>query len=208
MTCRRLHANPGARYPGRVIDVTWDPERPAAEQLGGLETHLTTPGLVVLRFPPGSAGESLSWGAVEPLTRSRAVTVAEVRGKLSSPALDVALCCDLVCARPAAILDLPPGSRVPPAAVIWAAGRAGPAALARVLLDPQSVLPADAFRLGLVHELLNDDEPLTAARDLIRSQGSTGPRRALELATFRFLFAVGDPREGARAFVEHREPRF
>jgi enoyl-CoA hydratase/carnithine racemase len=38
------------------------------------------------------------------------------------------------------------------------------------------------------------------------ARGSAG--LALELATFRLLFAAGDPEEGARAFLEKRDPRF
>jgi 1,4-dihydroxy-2-naphthoyl-CoA synthase len=38
------------------------------------------------------------------------------------------------------------------------------------------------------------------------AHGSAG--LALELASFRLLFAVGDPKEGARAFLEKRQPDF
>ena len=42
----------------------------------------------------------------------------------------------------------------------------------------------------------------------MRSRADGGAGRALELATFRLLFAAGDPEEGARAFLERRSPRF
>jgi enoyl-CoA hydratase/carnithine racemase len=61
------------------------------------------------------------------------VTVAEVAGELASPALDVALCSDLIYLR---------------------------------------------------------------------------PRANLRLASFRLLFAAVDPEEGARAFLEKRDPKF
>ena len=38
------------------------------------------------------------------------------------------------------------------------------------------------------------------------AHGSAG--LALELASFRLLFAAGDPEEGARAFLDKREPEF
>ena len=71
----------------------------------------------------------------------------------------------------------------------------------------------------LAHEVVDsaDELPLpspaslaaaTAARDLMRSQAAGEPGRALELATFRLLFASGDPNEGARAFLERRNPTF
>jgi hypothetical protein len=47
-----------------------------------------------------------------------------------------------------------------------------------------------------------------AARDLARTRSTRRPALALELATFRFLFAVGDPAEGAAAFLERRTPGF
>ena len=49
---------------------------------------------------------------------------------------------------------------------------------------------------------------LTAARDLLRASARGSAGLALELATFRLLFAAGDPEEGARAFLEKRDPKF
>jgi enoyl-CoA hydratase/carnithine racemase len=81
-------------------------------------------------------------------------------------------------------------------------------------------MPAgEAVRLGLAHQLVAADADLplpdpastaalTAARDLMRSRADGSAGRALELATFRLLFAAGDPEEGARAFLERRAPRF
>jgi hypothetical protein len=47
---------------------------------------------------------------------------------------------------------------------------------------------------------------LSTARDLMRS--SVGARPEIELASFRLLFASGDPGEGARAFFDRRSPEF
>jgi enoyl-CoA hydratase/carnithine racemase len=49
---------------------------------------------------------------------------------------------------------------------------------------------------------------LTAARDLMRASARGSAGLALELASFRLLFAAGDPEEGARAFLEKRDPEF
>ena len=85
-----------------------------------------------------------------------------------------------------------------------------------VLADPAA---AEAVALGVAHELIRDRSDLsfpngasltttTTVRDLMRSGIPGGSGLALELAAFRFLFATGDPEEGARAFLEKREPSF
>jgi len=147
------------------------------------------------------------------------VTVSDVAGELSSPALDVALCADLVYLRPRARLRFAAGSDPPSDGVIWALGRAGRAALARGLLEVDDLSATDSVALGVATAVVSADEPLplpksmsvaslTAARDLMRvsARGSAG--LALELASFRLLFAAGDPEEGARAFLEKRDPSF
>ena len=151
--------------------------------------------------------------------KCRAVTVADVGCALPSPALEVALCCDLVYLRPGARLELAPSTREAAAGVVWALGRAGGPALRRGLLMGGSMAPAEAVNLGLAagelaagaeiplpeeHAL----EALTTARDLMRARSGEGGGGVLELAAFRLLFATGAPEEGARAFLEGRPPRF
>ena len=147
------------------------------------------------------------------------MTVAEVAGNLASPALDVALCSDLVYLRPQANLLLAPSGATPSDGVVWALGRAGRAALARGLLEEGDVSAAEAVKLGLAVATVALDQPLplpsaysvaslTAARDLMRAAAHGSAGLALELASFRLLFAVGDPREGAHAFLEKRDPDF
>ncbi len=175
------------------------------------------PGLVVVRFrdadapplPPDTAGR---------LATARAVTVAEVSGVLGGGALEAALLLDLVLLREDAALD--PGDRgLPPAGALRAAVRAGRQALGRLLLDPTPVPAEEAVRLGLAAAVLPAGEALplpdpaslpalTAARDLLRASTHPATRLRLEHAAFRLLFATGHPQEGARAFLERRDPRF
>ena len=182
-------------------------------------TEARETGHLLLNFPGGGDGRALSWSVVEPWTRSRAVTVAEVTGELASPALDVALCSDLVYLRPRARLRLSVSPAPPSDGVIWALGRAGRAALARGLLEEGDVSASDAVALGLALAVVNDEDALplpetlsvaslTAARDLLRASARGSAGLALELASFRLLFAAGDPEEGARAFLEKRDPKF
>ena len=197
----------------------WSHHLEAEAQLKALVSEAREIGHLIVRFPEGGGGETLPWSAVEPWTRSRAVTVADVSGVLASPALDLALCSDLVYLRPPARLRLAANGGPPSDAVIWALGRAGRSALARGLLDVDDLSVAEAVALGIAtgsvpaHEQLPVPESvsvasLTAARDLMRADARGSAGLALELASFRLLFAAGDPEEGARAFLEKRDPDF
>jgi enoyl-CoA hydratase/carnithine racemase len=202
-----------------VKHVIWKHEEEAGKQVTALATSAREIGHLVVEFSEGGDGEPLTWSAVEPWTRSRAVTVAEVAGDLASPALDVALCSDLVYLRPQANLLLAQSGATPSDGVIWALGRAGRAALARGLLEEGDVSAAEAVKLGLAAATVALHQPLplpsaysvaalTAARDLMRAAAHGSAGLALELASFRLLFSVGDPREGAHAFLEKRDPEF
>jgi enoyl-CoA hydratase/carnithine racemase len=176
-------------------------------------------GLVVVEFGSGGDGSDLEWRTVEPWTRSRAVTISVLGGDIASPALDIALCSDLVYLAPSVTLRLGEGPRSPSPAVIWALGRAGRRALARGLLSAADIGATEAVEIGIAHKVVDDPVELpisltcsltavTTARDLMRSAPSGSAGLALELAAFRLLFAAGDPEEGAMAFLEKREPVF
>jgi enoyl-CoA hydratase/carnithine racemase len=195
--------------------VVWQPEKPAVAQVREWSMLARQRGVLHARLSGNGDEPSLDWGDLGPWTRSRAVTVAEVVSTVSSAALDVALCSDIVFLRRGVELVLPPGR--PSAGLLWALGRAGRAALARGLLEMRSITGEEAVRLGLAQRVLDDGEPLSiptnasivaleTARDLMRSSRSARP--ALELAAFRLLFASGEPREGAQAFFERRLPEF
>ena len=199
--------------------LVWNHDGGVEEQLRSLRSEICDIGYLVVIFPEGGDGEPLSWLAVEPWTRSRAVTVADVSGVLASPALDLALCSDLVYLRPPARLRLAANGGLPSDAVIWALGRAGRAALARGLLEVDDLSVAEAVTLGIATGSLPAGEhlplpdsmsvaSLTAARDLMRADARGSAGLALELASFRLLFAAGDPEEGARAFLDKRDPDF
>jgi enoyl-CoA hydratase/carnithine racemase len=198
--------------------VEWRPEESALAQVKAWCDLAGGTGVLQARFvaPGDGEGVGLPWGALEPWTRTRAVTVAEIGSDLGAPGLDVALCSDFVYLRRGAELQM--GSGEPTAGLLWALGRAGRAALARGLLGRDMTMGGDeAVRCGLVQRVLEagespivgrDTSPtaLTTARDLMRN--SVEARPALELAAFKLLFSSGDPGEGARAFLERRPARF
>ena len=197
----------------------WDYREDPSAQAASFTAEGSDQGFLIVDFDSGGDGSDLGWTMVEPWTRSRAVTVAMVVGEIASPALDIALCSDLVYLSPAALLRLASGSRSPSPGVIWALGRAGRRALSRGLLSTADIEAKEAVEIGIAHQVVRDPAELplslgcsitaiTTARDLMRSvlPGSAG--LALELAAFRLLFAAGDPKEGARAFLDKREPSF
>jgi enoyl-CoA hydratase/carnithine racemase len=198
-----------------VNTVEWDPGENAENQLKRWCGLAAEPGVLRAVFARPGGATAVGWVELAPWTQSRAVTVAEVEVTLAGPALDVALCSDLVYLRRGVELVLTAGE--PSAGLVWALGRAGRAALARGLLDPTRLDGDEAVRLGLAQRVLDEGESplvstgasvvaLTTARDLMRS--SSGARSELELASFRLLFASGDPGEGARAFFDRRPPDF
>ena len=199
--------------------IGWSHEDEAGAQVAALTSETRELGYLVVAFQEGGGGDPLPWSALEKWTRSRAVTVAEVAGELASPALDVALCSDLIYLRPQASLRLAATAGPPSDGVIWALGRAGRAALARGLLEEDDLSAVEAVKLGVATGVVLADEPLplpnpisvaslTTARDLMRASARGSSGLALELASFRLLFAAGDPEEGARAFLEKRDPEF
>ncbi len=149
------------------------------------------------------------------------MTIADIKCSLSGMALDIAINSDIVYMREGSILEFPNQDVIPSPHLIWAAGRAGRPALRRLLLgnqkDKTGLDPTEAVALNFAAAALplEGDLPLpephsipalTAARDLMRASGSGG--HALELATFRLLFASADPNEGALAFMQRRPANF
>ena len=190
-------------------------------QLAEFELVIKDTGFFVVEFSTGTEDSPAHWRRLESWRRSRAVTIADIRCSLGGGALDVALNSDIVYMREDSSLELPDLDAIPSPNLIWAAGRAGRPALRRLLLghkDGETQLkPCEALSLNLIAAIVpaNSDLPLpdlysipalTAARDLMRASGSGGG--ALEMATFRLLFANRDPNEGARAFIEKRDPDF
>lgn len=176
-------------------------------------------GYLTIEFTAGGNGEAVAWRLLEGWLRARSVTVADIRGAVASPALDVAMCCDLVYVRAGAALRPAAARAEPSAGVVWSLGRRGRRALARGLLDASDISAEEAVDLGLAEAVVGGEDrlplseavsvaALTTARDLVRSAASGRAGLGLELAAFRLLFAAGDPAEGARAFLERRRPEF
>lgn len=202
-------------YTEWVRTIEWNQARRISDQLSTWIDAASESGIVHVVFDGEARQESLAWSEIEGWTRTRAVTVAEIRSNLGNAALDAALCADLVYLREDA--DLRTGDGEASAGLLWALGRAGRAALSRGLLVARSITAVEAVNLGLVQGVLEhgaafpvtDQVSLTAlttARDMMRSDPDA--RSVLELASFRLLFASGDPGEGARAFLERRHPEF
>ncbi len=204
---------------GTVQTLPWRPGD-AKQTLTALCQAASQPGLLVIRFgEPDDHGPPLTWRRLEPWTRCRAVTVADIAVALPIPALEVALTADLVLLREQIAIELPPVSTPMPDGLLWALGRAGRAAIARGLLAGGTIMARQALQLGLVQDVVPAGEPLplpetlslaalTTVRDLLRTRSADRGTRQLELASFRLLLATPDPKEGATAFLERRQPRF
>lgn len=199
-----------------VKSVVWDPSDPLAGQLADWCCLADEPGVVRVIFEGRiEREERVDWPILERWTRTRAVTVAEVRSSLGGNVLAAALCADAVYLRRGVNLLL--DADEPSPGLVWALGRAGRAALARGLLDDRPIAGDEAVRIGVANGVLDNDEAvptpdgaslaaMTTARDMMRV--SVDARPVLELASFRLLFSSGDPKEGAKAFLERRDPVF
>ncbi len=210
-------AGPG--YTARVKVVSWDPDEPAEAQIQRLCTLAQAPEALTVVFGAASPGRPPSWRTLEKWIGVRAVTMADIRVDVGSPALEAALCCDLVIARRGVRLTWPSSEELPSAGLLWAAGRSGRQGLMATMFESGPVPASRANTWGLVHAVLGVDEALpdiasashvalSVARDLLRTSAVGMGALELELAAFRLLFAVGEPEEGARAFLEHRDPQF
>jgi enoyl-CoA hydratase len=165
------------------------------------------------------------------LERLAVPTIAAVNGFALGGGNELALACDLVYASPQARFGQPevnlgiiPGfggtQRLP--------RRIGPMRALEMLLTGANVDAGRARELGLVLEVLPPERLVAHARAVARTILSRGPlataavkrlvragadlplteANALEREAFAKLFASGEAREGIRAFLEKRPPRF
>ncbi len=168
--------------------------------------------------------------AIDAVHRAPFPVIAAVNGASLGAGFELALACDLRIAASGAIFGLPE-VRVGVPSVIQAAllpPMIGPGRAAEMLLTGANVGAADALAWGLVnrvverHQLDAAVEAMAAGivacaptavrlqKELIvrwRESDLTSAVRA-GIAAFGVSYATGEPREGARAFLEKRPPRF
>lgn len=168
---------------------------------------------------------------IGPLLRLRKPIVAAIRGFCLGGGLEIALASDIRVAGRSAELG------APEIRLGWHAGSGNTTILprligygnaARWILTGDRFTAQEAFRVGLVQEVVADDEvedraraiaeriaanppiAVQAAKHLIRlSQGSTVEQGlAWENDLYTYCMTTADSREGIAAFAQKREPRF
>ena len=156
--------------------------------------------------------------------------IAGVNGFCLGAGFELALACDIRIAATGAMLGLPE-VRVGVPSVIEAAllpALVGPGRAAEILLTGESIDAGQALAWGLVNRVVPPEElgaAVAAVVDKILACGPAAIRlqkelmlrwRYTDLATaiaygvnaFAAAYATDEPREGARAFLEKRVPRF
>lgn len=181
----------------------------------------------------GDAAEIAQRGlsVCESIDRSPVPVVAAVNGIAAGGGCELALACHLRIAASTAEFSLPetklgliPGY----GGTQRLAREIGAGAAVEMMLTGRSLNAADALRLGLVNKVVEPKDLLTEAKALaaeicelaplaVRAclravvEGQELPLKeglALETKLFAELFATEDMREGTRAFLEKRKPRF
>jgi len=168
--------------------------------------------------------------AIESVHHAPFPVVAGVNGHCLGAGFELALACDMRVAVPAATFGLPE-VRVGLPSVIEAAllpGLVGPGRAAELLLTGEPIDAAQAHAWGLVNHVVPTETLRRALDDVVARILACGPAavrlqkelmlgwRHTDLATaiasginaFATAYATDEPREGARAFLEKRAPRF
>lgn len=180
---------------------------------------------------PGHREDTGNWEILLKLMASQKPIIAAINGPAAGLGLGIALCCDVRVASEKAVfiasfvrMGIPSGD-----ASAWTLPRlvgSGNAMLMQLTGDP--VNAAEAYRTGLAQKLVPHEELLPAALELAAkiARGSSYAHaltkalaRKAQFETFSEHFweaqrafglaqAGGDHKEGVRAFLEKREPRF
>jgi enoyl-CoA hydratase/carnithine racemase len=157
--------------------------------------------------------------------------VGAVHGFALGGGYELALCCDLIVADRTAVVGLPEVTR----GIVPGGGgtqllprRVGPGVAADLILTGRHVQAGEAARLGLVDRLVEAGDDRRVAREVAEQIAGNSPvavrnarnavRRALDVdlaagldvedAAWRAAVFSDDRREGVRAFVERRAPRW
>jgi enoyl-CoA hydratase len=156
--------------------------------------------------------------AFQAVRESPAPTIAAIEGFAVAGGFELALVCDLIVAANDAVLGLPEVTR----GIIPGAGgtQVLPSRLAKdLVLTGRRFDAADAERHGLIARLVEPGRALEEAMSLGRQIAGNAPmavraaKRAIdgrqpELGAYWAAVDTDDRREGIRAFVERREPKF
>lgn len=168
--------------------------------------------------------------AIETVHRAPFPVIAGIHGACLGAGFELVLACDLRVASVDASLGLPE-VRVGVPSVIEAAllpALVGPGRAAEILLTGRPVTAEQALAWGLVNRVVARAALTSAIDELVEAILACGPTairlqkelmirwRQTDLTTaiayginaFAAAYATGEPREGTRAFLERRPPRF
>ena len=183
------------------------------------------------RGPGGRERHVLEAGIARRLAELPMPTIAAIEGNALGGGLELALCCDIRVASERARLGLP---EVRLAVTPGAGGTqrlprvVGSARARELILTGRVLTAAEAERIGLVHEVVPAGEAVARARAIGEEIAARGPlavreaKRLIALATETDLdaglaaeleaseriFATDDLLEGARSFLEKRDPEY
>jgi len=169
--------------------------------------------------------------AFETLSRFRGVSIAAINGFAMGGGLEVALACDIRIAESQAQLALPEAKvgLLPCAGgtqnLAWLVGEGW---AKRMILCGERIAAAQAAKIGLVEEVVEQGQALERALQLAEQVGQQSPVAVaacktlvqsgrsrpldqgyiLERELFVDLFDSEDQREGVNAFLEKREPEW
>ncbi len=183
------------------------------------------------RGPGGRERHELEAGVARRLAGLPMPTIAAIEGNALGGGLELALCCDIRIASERAKLGLPEVrlAVTPGAGGTQRLPRVVGSARARELILTGRVLTAtEAERIGLVHEVVPAGEAVSRAMAIGQEVATRGPlavreaKRLIALATETDLdtglaaeldaseriFATDDLLEGARSFLEKRDPEY
>jgi enoyl-CoA hydratase len=168
--------------------------------------------------------------AIDAVHRAPFPVIAAVNGASLGAGFELALACDLRIAAAGAIFGLPE-VRVGVPSVIQAAllpPMIGPGRAAEMLLTGANVGAADALAWGLVNRVVEHGDLDAAVEEMAQAIVACAPTAVrlqkqlivqwresdlptavrAGIAAFAASYATGEPREGARAFLQKRPPRF